>query len=144
MRLAGVMLVLSVCAGCAVTRVGEPEWRAPAEGAPATEVEIQRYAVTGVLPGGGAIRLTGRDDTGGEVSPALRAWVAPMLISTGAVALNVVLIGTPTIWHLVAGRPDYLPTPDRWCLTTLVGTCRVTVESDVPAISSTPSTSTRR
>jgi hypothetical protein len=63
--------------------------------------------------------VTGRDEAGREFTPALRYWIVPPLIATGAIALNVVLVGTPTIWHLVAGRPDYLPTPDRWCLTTL-------------------------
>lgn len=125
--------------GCAVTRVGEPEQRTSSGGPVANGVQVQRYNVTGLLPGGGAIRVTGRDDTGRAFSPALRYWVAPLLISTGAIVLNAVLVGTPTIWHLVAGRPDYLPTPDRWCLMTLVGSCRVTVESDVPAISSASS-----
>jgi hypothetical protein len=128
-RLARLVTLVSVCSACAVNPVGGPERLTTDDG---TQV-VQRYDITGVLPGGAAIRVTGRDEAGREFTPALRYWIVPPLIVTGAVALNAVLVGTPTIWHLVAGRPDYLPTPDRWCLTTLVGTCRVTVEGDEPA-----------
>lgn len=135
MRVAGLVILASLCGGCAVTRVGKAERLTLADRPATNAIEVQRYRITGVLPGGGAIRLTGRDDAGHELSPSVRYWIAPLLISGGAILLNGILVGTPTIWHLVAGRPDYLPTPDRWCLTTLVGSCRVLIEEPADASS---------
>jgi hypothetical protein len=123
-----LVVVTGACGACAVERIGDPEIRTVGDAVPRT-VEAQRYRVTGVLPGAGAIRLTGKDDQGRELSSSDRYWTAPLLNSGAAILWNAVSAGTPTIWHLVAGRPDYLPEPDRWCLMTLAGSCHVIVES---------------
>ena len=124
----GFVLAASLSVGCAVTPVDRPAILASIGENGTGPVEGQRYRVTGVLPGVGAVRLTSRDHAGRRLSPAVRDWVAPWLYAGTALLLNTLTLGTPTIWHLVAGQSDFTQTPDRWCTTTLIGSCRVLVE----------------